>query len=132
MAAGRKAITPERVAINIDHTMSPDNKGNIPKHKTISQTGKNAYFTKLHLDKIMTRLESKSIPVRISNTAGTYVCNNLMYHVLEYIDHNDLDVIAGFVHIPLMDDQNEKRDMFSLPLDTMLEAVIDIIKTCMY
>ena len=36
----------------------------------------------------------------ISNSAGTYVCNDLMYQTLEYIDNNNLDIQAGFVHVP--------------------------------
>lgn len=132
LAAGRTAVTPERIAINMDHSLSPDNEGNKPSHNKINEMGKNAYFTSFDLDKIITRLQSKGIPVSISNSAGTYVCNNLMYHALEYIDQNQLEVIYGFVHVPLMDKQNSDREKFSLPLDTLLEAVIDIIKTCMY
>ena len=132
LAADRKAITPERVAINVNHSIHGDNKGFTPIHQTISEQGLNAYFTRLDLDKITTRLQSKNIPVSISNSAGTYVCNNLVYHVLEYIDQNKLNAKAGFVHVPLMDKQTSGGEKFSLPLDTMLEAVIDIIKTCIF
>ena len=132
LATNRKGITPERIAINVDHSEQPDNIGVSPVHKPISVDGQTAYFTKLNLDHILQRLKSKNIPVSISNSAGTFVCNNLMYHVLEFIDHNDLNTVAGFVHVPMMDKQNKDKSNFSLPLDTMLEAVIDIIKTCIY
>jgi pyroglutamyl-peptidase len=131
LARGRKAITPERVAINVNDSKQSDNVGNAPQDETINPNGLNAYFTKLPLKKIVEKLNQKSIPVSISNTAGTYVCNNIMYRVLEYIDQIDLDAVAGFVHVPLMTEQKHNDDKFTLPLNTILEGVIDIVKCCL-
>ena len=130
LAGNRKAISLERVAINVDHSTAPDNIGNTPNHKTIIKSGKNAYFSKLPLDEIVLKLKQKNINVEISNTAGTYVCNNLFYHLMNYIEENNLNIKAGFVHVPLMDEQLKSKGNFSMPLSTMVEGVIDLIKEC--
>ena len=129
LAGGRTAITPERVAINIKDSCKPDNIACQPTDEVIVNGGKNAYFSTLPLRKIEDRLIEKHLPVKISNSAGLYVCNNIMYHVLHYIDQNDLNIKAGFVHVPYMDEDKPNDDVFSLPLDIIVEAVIDIIKT---
>ncbi len=130
LAGGRKAISIERVAININDSSSPDNKGVILQDKQIIKAGKNAYFSTLPIKQIMKNIEKKKIPVEISNSAGTYVCNNLMYHALHYIYINNLDIKAGFIHVPYMK-QQVKEEVNSLPLDVILEGVIDSIKACL-
>ena len=130
LAQGRKFITPERVAINVDDASIEDNDGTKRQGSRIQESGKNAYFSTLPLDKIVKKIESKNIPVKISNHAGAYICNHLMYQTLHHIETNDLNIKAGFIHLPLMDEQNEGKTHFSLPLHTILEAVIDAIKAC--
>jgi len=129
LAGGRTAINPERVALNINDAAQPDNIGYKPLDEIIIPNGKNAYFSTLPLREIEEKLTKKSIPVKISNSAGLYVCNNIMYHVLHYIDQHDLNAKAGFIHIPYMDEDKPNEEVFSLPLTTLVEAVIDIIKT---
>lgn len=130
LAGGRTAITPERIAINLKDSKITDNLGNCPTDEKISENGKIAYYSTLPLRKMEEILKQKHIPVSISNSAGLFVCNNIMYHVMEYIDQNSLDVKAGFIHVPFMDEQLEgNKEVFSLPLDTILEGVIDCIKT---
>lgn len=131
LAAGRKAISIERVALNINDSVHPDNLGNIFKDKKIIEKGEAAYFSKLPIRKIYEKLKEKNIPVEISNTAGLFICNNLMYHVLNYIDKNNLDIIAGFIHVPLMTEQVENLSVNSLPLVIILEGIIDVIKECL-
>jgi pyroglutamyl-peptidase len=130
LAGGRTAITPERIAINLKDTKITDNLGNSPKDEEIIKNGKIAYYSTLPLRKMEDILKQKHIPVSISNSAGLFVCNNIMYHVLHYIDQGELDIKAGFVHVPFMDEQvEENKDIFSMPLETILEGVIDCIKT---
>jgi pyroglutamyl-peptidase len=129
LAGGRTAITPERIAINLKDACGPDNIGCFPKDQVIIEGAKNAYFSTLPLRKIEAKLIEKHIPVAISNSAGLYVCNNIMFHVLNYIDQNSLDCKAGFIHVPYMDEDVPNKDQFSLPLNVILEAVIDSIKT---
>ncbi len=128
LAGNRTAITPERLAVNIKDSKSPDNLGNTPSDEIISLKGKNAYFSTLPLRKIEKVLYENSVPVSISNTAGLYVCNNIMYHVLHYIDTNNLDCKAGFIHVPFMGEDKPNDKSFSLPFEVIYESVINIIK----
>ena len=131
LAGGRKAISFERVAINISSTSFKDNLGNVPQDQYIKKNGKNAYFSSLPIREMMERVSIKKIPVEISNSAGTYVCNNLMYHVLHYIDEFKLETKAGFIHVPYMSEQVKNEDIYSLPLDIILEGIIDAVKVCL-
>ncbi len=128
LAANRKNICLERVALNVSNSNHEDNAGIMRIDETIVINAKNAYFSKLPLRKIYNTLNKKGIPVEISNTAGLYICNNLMYHVLHYININNLDTKAGFIHVPLMEEQVKSKLDNSLPLVTILEGVIDSIK----
>lgn len=129
LAGGRTAITPERIAINLKDGKLPDNVGNMPKDEVIIQDGPMAYLSTLPLRKIEERLLLKNIPVMISNTAGLYVCNNVFYHVMHYINTNSLRIKAGFIHVPYMDEQTKPEQAFSLPIDQILEAIVETIKT---
>lgn len=129
LAAKRKAITPERVALNIKDATIKDNVGNQPKDEPIIKGGNLALHSTLPLRKIESILKRKHLPVMISNSAGLYVCNNLMYHTLNYIKENNLNTLAGFIHVPYMSEQETNKDDFTMPLYDMLEAIIDSIKT---
>ncbi len=131
LAGERKTISLERIAININDSKSMDNKGNKLIDRVIVPSGENAYFSTLPLRKIIKNIEVKKIPVEISSSAGTYVCNNLMYHVLHYIKENDLKIKAGFIHVPFMSEQLDDENISSLPLSIILEAIIDAIKACL-
>jgi len=128
LAAGRRAITPERVAINLKDASAPDNVGNQPHDTPIIAGAPDAYFSRLPLRRIEQRLQDKNIPVAISNSAGLYVCNNLFYHVMHHLDQVGSNAVAGFIHVPYMDEQDKPADAFSLPLDRILEGIIDAIK----
>lgn len=130
LAAGRTALTPERVAININDSRVADNKGNMPFDESIIDGGEFALQTTLPLRRIESILKRKHLPVSISNSAGLFVCNNVMYHTLNYIKENNLDTKAGFIHIPLMSEQVKPNDTrFNMPLYDILEGIIDSIKT---
>jgi len=128
LAPRRKNICLERVALNISNSTYGDNNGVIKIDEMIMENGENAYFSKLPLRKLFNTINKKGIPVEISNTAGLYICNNLMYHVLHYINFNKLDIKAGFIHVPFMDKQVKSKLDNSLPLNIILEGIIDSIK----
>lgn len=92
LASIRDKITIERVAINFVDARIPDNDGNQPRDKTIIPEGENAYFSDLPLNQI------ENHGIEISNTAGTYVCNSLMYELLHYGNQNKFK--SGFIHLP--------------------------------
>lgn len=103
-AGGRFGITPERVAINIDDASIPDNENNQPLNQPIFTDGENAYFSTLPVKKIVQTLINAEIPATLSNSAGTFVCNHLMYGILYHIKNNEncKNIKAGFIHVPYM------------------------------
>lgn len=117
LAANRDAIELERVAINCMDADIPDNKGERPIDKVIIPDGKEAFFSTLPLRKIESSLQRAGIPVRISNTAGTYVCNYLFYRMME----SHRNKLCGFVHFPLQDVLPHATQV--LALETMIGAI---------
>ena len=99
-AGGRFGITPERVAINIDDARIEDNEGNQPIDTCIFEDGENAYFTNLPVKTMVTELVRQGIPASLSNTAGTFVCNHVMYGVLYMIHKKYPHMRGGFIHVP--------------------------------
>ena len=129
-AGGRATITPERVAINISDASIDDNEGNRPCDEPIFAGAPAAYFSTLPIKKIVAALNEAEIPSAISNSAGTFVCNHLMYGVLNHIAKMDYKTLAGFVHIPYLPEQTvNKENMPSLPLDVSIRAIEIIVKT---
>lgn len=98
LAGGRYKITPERIAINMKDG-EPDNNGFAPVDAKIHEAGDDAYLTNLPIRRMVDRLNNEGYPAEISNTAGTYLCNNIMYEGLSYAKQQG-DVLAGFIHIP--------------------------------
>ncbi len=133
-AGGRKEISVERVAINIDDASIPDNRGIKPIDHEISVFGQPAYFSTLPIKKLVKVLQDHGFPSGVSNTAGTYVCNHLMYSVLHEIDMNkSSQKIAGFIHVPYTTDQvKDKPHVFALELDTIRKAIELIILTSIH
>ncbi len=130
-AGGRAEITPERIAINIDDARIPDNEGNQPVDWPIVPDGGNAYFSNLPIKAMVEAMKKEEIPASVSNSAGTYVCNHLMYSVLYYIKKNALSIKAGFIHVPYIPEQTvNKKDKPSMSLAEIvrgLEAAIRVI-----
>lgn len=85
-AGGRAAITPEKVAINLMDGRIPDNAGYQPVDAPIREDGETAYFTSLPVKAMVQRMRDAGIPAAVSYTAGTYVCNYLLYTLLYLID----------------------------------------------
>jgi pyroglutamyl-peptidase len=99
-AGGRFGVNPERVAINVDDGRIPDNDGNQPIDVPIQHDGPTAYLTLLPVKAMVTAMRRAGIPAAVSNTAGTYVCNHVMYSVLHMIDREFHGKRSGFVHVP--------------------------------
>jgi pyroglutamyl-peptidase len=99
LAGGRNRITPERIAINCNDG-AKDNQGFTPEDQRIVKNGPDGYFSMLPIRNFVRVLEENGYPAEISNTAGTYLCNNVMYNVLHKINHEQRNCISGFIHIP--------------------------------
>ena len=98
-AGGRSAITPERVAINLADASIPDNAGDQPVDEPIRKDGAPAYFTSLPV-KAMVQNESRRYSGSPLHTAGSFVCNSLMYTLLYLIDRQYPAMRGGFIHVP--------------------------------
>ena len=104
-AGGRASLTPERVAINQDDARIPDNQGNQPIDTPIREDGQAAYFSTLPIKAMVKAIKEEGLPATVSNTAGTFVCNHLMYQALYLADKKFPNMRAGFMHIPYMTEQ---------------------------
>jgi len=104
-AGGRFAITPERVAINLDDGRIADNAGVQPTDQPIQPSGKTAYFTQLPVKAMAQAIMKAGLPSYVSTTAGTFVCNHIMYQVQYMIDKEFPELKAGFIHIPFLPNQ---------------------------
>ena len=130
-AGGRYGITPERVAINIDDARIPDNEGNQPIDRPIFADGEPAYFSNLPVKAMVEEIRKEGLPASLSNSAGTYVCNHLMYGVLYSLSKKYYGVKGGFIHVPFIPEQTvDKPDKPSMSLTDIvrgLEAAIRAI-----
>ncbi|MYL36392.1 pyroglutamyl-peptidase I [Halobacillus litoralis] len=100
LAAGRYKVTPERIAINCNESNEKDNEGNTPEGQPIQEEGPDGLFSTLPIKHFVERLQSKGYPAEVSNTAGTYLCNHVMYQALYHFHMNNQHIPSGFVHIP--------------------------------
>ncbi len=104
-AGGRYDLTPERVAINLDDARIPDNEGKQPIDTAIFADGAPAYFSSLPIKAMVAKIREAGLPASVSNTAGTFVCNHLMYGVLYHIARSCPRVKGGFMHVPFVPSQ---------------------------
>ena len=140
-AGGRSEISVERIAINMDSVKSsngskllPDNAGNMPVDEPIEADGPAAYFATLPLWEMVEVIQSKGIPAAISNTAGTYVCNHVMYTGLHQAAVYYPGMQVGFVHVPFLPEQiahrEDRQRLAAMPLEDMvlaLQAVLELL-----
>ncbi len=106
-ARGRAEVTVERVAVNVDDAVSPDNAGEVRRGTPVNPAGPAAYLSTLPVRDLVEKARAAGVPTDVSDTAGTYVCNHLMYGVLDELAATGRRerVAAGFVHVPLMHSQ---------------------------
>ena len=123
-AGGRYDMSVERVAINMDDGRIPDNEGYQPIDTPVYEDGENAYFATLPIKGIVEEIKSAKIPASVSNTAGTYVCNHIMYSLLYYISKNNLDIKGGLIHVPYITEQVvDKKNMPYMEVATITKAL---------
>lgn len=132
-AGGRNRISIERVAINISDGNIPDNEGYQPIDEVIFEDGDTAYFSNLPIKAMVKKMNDRNIPTEVSNTAGTYVCNHIMYGLLYNINKKYPKMKGGFIHIPFLPEQViNKNNMPSMPLDLIVEGLTIAIEVAIY
>lgn len=123
-AGGRFDITVERVAINISDASIEDNEGNMPIDEPIFEDGESAYFSQFPIKAMVQKIREGGIPASVSNTAGTYVCNHIMYGLHYLIDKKYPSVKGGFIHVPFLPEQViDKRATPSMNLNDIVKAL---------
>lgn len=100
LAAKRNSLSVERVAINVNDARIADNEGFQPIDRVIDYSAPNAYFTGLPMRKIIERITAAGIPASLSDSAGTYVCNDVMFRLMHLIANEMPETMGGFVHVP--------------------------------
>lgn len=122
LAAGRDSVTPERIAVNIRDARIPDNSGRLCGGERIAPDGPAAYFATVPVERMAQAIRDRSIPAAVSNTAGTYVCNDVLYILLHHFRGTATRV--GFIHVPNIPEQGTAN----LPIRTTAQALIAAIE----
>lgn len=122
-AGGRSAMAVEFVGINWMDARIPDNEGGQPLGETIHEDGETAYFSTLPVQAMADRIRRAGLPAHVSYSAGTYVCNEVMYSVAYYIDKHRRSVRSGFLHVPLAPEQAAHQ-----PIGTPSMSIADMTR----
>ena len=123
VAAGRSAVTPERIGINVRSARIPDNRGNQPKEEPVIPGGEDGLFSTMSVSAMAAAIEAMGLPGAVSNTAGTFVCNDTLYTLLHH--YQGTGVKVGFLHVPQLPEQGDP----SLPLEDTVRAITAAIQS---
>lgn len=128
-AGGRTELSIERVAINVDDARIPDNDGRSPIDQPIVPGGPAAYFTNLPIKAMVQALGEAGIPAKVSNTAGTFVCNHVFYGAMHLVATEFPAMRAGFIHIPFLPEQVARHPgQPSMAVETVIAGLIAAIE----
>ena len=117
-AGGRPAVTPEVIGINLREARIADNAGNQPVNVPINADGPAAYFATIPVREIVKSINDAGIPSSLSYSAGAFVCNDVMYTILDHYESTATRV--GFIHIPYSKEQNKEP---SMDIERIVEAL---------
>lgn len=134
-AGNRPDISIERVAVNLDCVRSmdgkrelADNAGERPVDVKIEEDGESAYLSNLPIWDLIKRIQEKGIPAAVSYSAGTYVCNHVMYTALYEGNKKYPYMKAGFIHVPFLTEQKEvKQNGYFMELEDMVTAIREVL-----
>ena len=123
-AGGRSAVTPERIAVNIRDAKIPDNNGYLPSGERIIPQGPAAYFATVDVSAMVQAAQESGHPATVSNHAGAFVCNDVLYTLLHH--YNQTDTKVGFIHVPWLPQQGTP----SFSLEQTVSALVAMISAC--
>jgi pyroglutamyl-peptidase len=129
LAGGRDGISLERVAINVIDARIPDNAGMQPVDVPVLRNGAAAFFSTLPIKAALVELQRAGIPAHVSQTAGTYVCNQVFYALMHALRRRK--VRAGFVHVPWLPEQAAAHSQPGMPLEQVTAALRIIVRTAL-
>ena len=135
-AGNRPEICIERVAVNLDCVRSSDglrevadNAGDRPVDVPIETDGGTAYLSTLPVWELVSAIKEQGVAGAVSYSAGTYVCNHVMYTVLYEAAKHYPDMKAGFIHVPFLPEQMEGRSSgFAMELDDMIKGIQAVLE----
>lgn len=129
-SGGRKSIAIEKVAINLLDYPIKDNSGYQPTDEPINEKGPTAYFSNLPIKKIVEKINEANISCELSYSAGTFVCNSVMYTLLDIVNNYYPNIKAGFIHVPYCDKQViDNENIPSMKIEDMSKALLIAIET---
>ncbi len=121
-AEGRREISFERVAINLDDARLADNAGRVVLDQPVVAAGPSAHFTTLPVKEMVAAVRAEGIAAGLSTTAGTFVCNHIFYAMQHELA--ETSVRSGFIHVPLMPEQaSEFEGLPTMPLDQQVRGI---------
>jgi pyroglutamyl-peptidase len=125
-ASSRPVISVERIAVNLMDYRIPDNQGNQVADLPVIAGGPAAYFATLPVRKILEKILQVGAPAELSLSAGSFLCNQVMYEALHYLTQHQLAIRAGFIHMPSLPQQIAQSDQRipSMGLETALQAIV--------
>lgn len=126
-AGGRSGITPEVVGINLREARLPDNAGNQPTDVPVVENGPAAYFATVPVRAMVKAVNDAGISAALSYSAGTFVCNDVLYSLLHH--YHGTATKVGFVHVPFLPEQAEEN-VPAMPLEQMTAALTAAISVC--
>lgn len=130
-AAGRASLTPERVAINLRDASRPDNDGAAPRDEPCVPGAPAAYFSTLPVRQMVQSAAAQGVPAALSCSAGSFVCNDLMFSLLHLAAADFPEMRAGFIHLPCLPEQAARLGLTaSMPCETAvrgLEAMLGVL-----
>ena len=124
VAGGRDAVTPEVIGINLMNARIPDNAGAQPLMEPIAPGGPDGLFSTLPVREMAEAIQQAGIPARLSFSAGSYVCNNVLYSLLLWIKEARPGMVGGFVHVPYAKEfLNPENKAPAMPLADITRAL---------
>jgi pyroglutamyl-peptidase len=130
LAGGRARISLERVAVNVMDYSRPDAHGQVLRDVACVAGGPPGYFSTLPLRSMLAALTEEGIPAAISNTAGTYLCNDISYTTLHALGGRALAIPTGFIHLPFLPSMVASHDREEPSMDVaMMTRAVEIVLT---
>jgi pyroglutamyl-peptidase len=127
-AEGRKEISFERVAINLDDARIADNAGRQLTDQPIIAGGPDAHFTTLPVRQLVEAVRAEGVAAGLSLSAGTFVCNHIFYNLQHALQGQQ--VASGFIHVPLMDEQApDFAGLATMPLADQVRGIRAVLAT---
>src|SRR6516162_2772883 len=123
-AGGRAELCLERVAINVQDARIKDNDGKQPVDRPVVRDGPAAHFATLPIKACVAEMRKAGLPAAVSNTAGTFVCNNVFYALMDMAARHPTPMRAGFLHIPYAPEQAARLgNAPSMALDDIVRGI---------